>query len=155
MPALSRALKASPPETPRRTAEAPGLIASHAYADEVVWAFVGGALIADLDLRANLTLGIDCTERPTPAWLEGEIHDLFAKAGAPLGNDWLDVTPALATPLSRLATRVGRALAEEPDGLMIDAAAWDDTLIAPAIFERAYRARYPWRDLRWLDGVSA
>lgn len=136
-------------------AEAPGLIASQAYADEIVWAFVGGALIADLDLRANLTLGLDCTERPTPLWLEGEILDLFATAGAPLGNDWLDATPALATPLARLAARVGRALAEDPGGLMIDATTWDDALIAPAAFERAYRARYPWRELRWLGGVAA
>jgi hypothetical protein len=145
---MSRALTATPldstcPSTAR------GEVRAHA-GDAPNWAFVGGALIADLDLRANLTLAYDCADAPAPSWLVTELAGLFETIGKPLDSDWAESMPADAAPLACLAVRVGRALAADPDGLTIDAAAWPGDLIAPETFERAYRARYPWRGLRWL-----
>ncbi len=118
------------------------------------WAFVGGALIADLDLRANLTFAFDCAGRPAPLWLETELADLFFASGARLEPGWTESTPDRATPLARLVVRVGRALAEDPDGLAIDAADWPGDLIAQDAFEHAFRARYPWRQLHWLESSA-
>jgi hypothetical protein len=146
---MSRALTATPLDSACLSA-ARGDVRAHAD-DALNWAFVGGALIADLDLRANLTFAFDCAAEPAPDWLATELASLFESAGASLAPGWADASPASAAPLACLAARVGRALAVDPEGLAIDAAAWPGDLIAPEMFERAFRARYPWRDLRWLE----
>jgi hypothetical protein len=122
-----------------------GQILSNENTDPITWAFVGGALIADLDLRANLTFAFACADAPVPDWLETELASLFKAAGTALAPGWAEALPAEANPLACLAARVGRALAADPEGLAIDAAAWPGDLIAPETFERAYRARYPWQ----------
>jgi hypothetical protein len=111
---------------------------------------VAGALLADLSLAENLRLESACTDRPPPAWLEDELEALFDAAGCAGALPAWHLLPAGALPLDRLRTLVGRALAADPDWLLVDAEAWDDGLLAPERFAAAFLHRYPWRGLAWL-----
>lgn len=112
---------------------------------------VGDALVADLSLTENMHLQATCTGAATAAWLETELHALFDAAGAPIDPGWLDLLPGNAPPLACLQARVGRALAADPDWLLVDADAWGDALLAPERFMRAFAGRYPWRGVAWLS----
>jgi len=153
MSAQSRA----PAATPNGTGHTPPVPVDASVStegDRLHWAYVGGALIGDLDLRGNLTFAHDCAGQPTPTWLADEIEALFAAAGVDLTADWGRALPAQADPLACLATRIGRALAADADGLTVAASEWPEDCLPRATFERAYRQCYPWRGLRWQDAAT-
>jgi hypothetical protein len=112
---------------------------------------VGDALVADLSLAENMHLRASCIGAASAAWLETELQALFAAAGAPIDPAWLDLLPGNAPALACLHARVGRALAADPDWLLVDADAWGDALLAPERFVQAFEARYPWRGVAWLS----
>lgn len=110
----------------------------------------GGALLADLSLEANLNLAADCGRIPAAPWLPAELAALCGEAGMPGDAAWWRQRAASAPPLAHLHARLGRALAADPDWLLIDADAWPDELVAPEAFSRAFLRRHPWRGLAWL-----
>ena len=119
--------------------------------DRVVVRWVGGALLSDLSLQENLYLESALSTRSAPDWLWRDLGDLFAAAGAPIADDWAAVRPGQAAPLARWQARVGRALAADPDALLIDADAWPDDVVSPEGFSRAFLHCYPWRALAWCS----
>jgi len=115
---------------------------------------VDDTLIADLNLADNIHFQAACTGMPPVAWLETELYALFAEAGASGDPGWLALQPAQAPPLACLQARVGRALATDPEWLLVDADAWADGILAPEHFARAFLLRYPWRGMAWLSAEA-
>lgn len=118
--------------------------------DRLVCRWVGGALLADLSLGENVLLASSFARGASPTWLGPELAALFEAAGCPLADDWAALPASSATPAALLQARVGRALAADPDWLLVDAQAWPDDVLNPERFTRAFRERYPWRGLAWL-----
>jgi hypothetical protein len=122
---------------------------------ECTSSLVGDALVADLSLADNIHFQAACCGAPQPVWLESELLALFSEAGASANPAWLSLFPGRAPPLACLQARVGRALASDPDWLLVDADAWTDDTLAPEHFTRAFLHRYPWRGLVWLSADTA
>lgn len=112
--------------------------------------YVGGSLLAELTLTENILLESALSRDAAPDWLWPELHALFAAAGCPLDSRWAARPAATAMPTARLQTQVGRALAADPDCLLIDAREWPDAVLSPEHFTRAFQERYPWRTLAWF-----
>lgn len=125
------------------------VLAACALASPVV-RFAGGALLDDLTLRDNVYLEPALDGGELPDWLEGDLHALFEAAGAPLEAGWGGIWPPDASPLDAVQVRVGRALAADPDILLVDAGEWDDAVLGADRFTGAFLARYPWRALGWV-----
>ncbi len=107
-------------------------------------------LLADLTLTENILLESALSNDAAPDRLWPELHALLAAAGCPLDSRWAARPAATETPTARLQTQVGRALAADPDCLLIDAREWPDAVLSPEHFTRAFQERYPWRTLAWF-----
>ncbi len=108
-------------------------------------------MLSDLSLQENLYLESALSFRSSPDWLWGELSDLFAAAGSPIVDDWAAIRAGEAAPLAQLQVRVGRALAADPDTLLIEADAWPADVVSPEGFSRAFLHCYPWRALAWCS----
>jgi hypothetical protein len=111
--------------------------------------YAAGAPIQDLSLMDNLFIEAALERGVTPAWLWPELQRLFALASCPIDATWSTAMPAGMEPRTLIQLRVGRALAGDPDALLVDAAAWPDDVLSPARFSRAFMMQYPWRALVW------
>lgn len=112
--------------------------------------YAGGALIADLCLQDNMMLEAALLDGVLPRKLLPEIDALFERAGYPVNwPAWALTFPSTASAIEAMQVRIGRALAADPDILLIDAAQWDDALLAPERFSRSFSIQYPWRTLVW------
>lgn len=112
--------------------------------------YAGGALIADLSLQDNLMLEPALSNGQLPLHLLPEMDVLFKNAGCPLDRSlWARKLADQASASELMQIRVGRALMLDPDLLLVDAAQWNDDLLAPRRFSESFVAAYPWRTLVW------
>ncbi len=112
--------------------------------------YAGGALIADLSLHDNLMLEAALSNGRLPLYLLPELDALFRNAGcAPERTLWAYTLGGQASAAELMQIRVGRALMPDPDLLLVDAAQWNDDLLAPLRFSQSFVAAYPWRTMVW------
>ena len=140
---------------PDAAALAAQAVALCALAEPVV-RVAGGALVADLPLQDNLLLEAALRDGNLPSHLLPEIDTLLAQAGCPVDwPRWATTLPQEATPLELVQVRIGRALAADPDLLIVDDAQWDHALLPAARLSRSFANQYPWRMLVWATHDAA
>ena len=120
--------------------------------------YAGGVLISDISLEDNLMAEPSLLEGALPTHLMPEIETLFGLAGSAVASGaWRNTFPDQADALAVMQVQVGRALAADPDLLLVDATHWDDIVLQPARFSQSFVTQFPWRTLIWAthDSVRA